>query len=592
MIRFPIFASIVALSLFLSIDARADQPLKRLLNYYDDHFDEQQHMLEVEFRSPGYHSKIPSGVLVHPTRESLYYAIALLKRNQKGDVPRAHQIIGKVLPFQETQQSSPAYGVWPWVTEEPLDQMGSVDLNWADFCGSAIAQLLVDHSDQLSSPLRQEMKTSLRHAAKAIQRRDVQPGYTNIAILGGGVCAIAGEQLNDKQLLDYGQRRLENIVRYTDTIDGFTEYNSPTYGKVVIGESERILQLAKSKRVRSAAESLRTSAWQMIGESFHPATQQWAGPHSRTSSLHLSHTMVEFLNARIEADDNFTIEPHPNSYRERPRGYAVVTPIPCPAKWLKQIKDPVAKNLQLRRTFILKRGSTPATVGTTWFSGPACLGSVSLSSFWTQRKPVVAYWKTDQDPAVAFRIRFLHDGSDFSSMGLRTSQDRNRVLCAFHSLQRRGDWHRTLDRPADGVFQAKDLRLRLELNGTGVSAHKLADGKFALRAGNHEMIVYPAESDFAGKAVDWVVKNEPGTAAIEAVCYSGESKDFNFSKPLDVKVAVGIELRSTHAASGPESAIAQPNLLTRQGKVIAHWNTGLNSKATAASLSIAVPNGQ
>jgi len=592
MIRFLTFASIFAVSLFLSIDGRADQPLKRLLTYYDDHFDERQHMLEVEFHSPGYHSKIPSGVRVHPTRESLYYAIALLKRNQKGDVPRANEIIGKVLPFQETQQSSPAYGVWPWVIEEPLDQMGSVDLNWADFCGSAIAQLLVDHSDQLSPDLRQEMKASLRHAAKAIQRRDVQPGYTNIAILGGGVCAIAGELLNDKQLLDYGQRRLENIVRYTDTIDGFTEYNSPTYGKVVIGESERILQLAKSERVRSAAESLRTSAWQMIGESFHPATQQWAGPHSRTSSLHLSHTLVEFLNARIEADDNFTIQPHPNSYRERPRGYAVVTPIPCPAKWLKEIKDPVAKNLQLRRTFILKRGSTPATVGTTWFSGPACLGSVSLSSFWTQRKPVVAYWKTDQDPAIAFRVRFFHDGNDFSSMGLRTSQDRNRVLCALHSLQRRGDWHRTLDRPADGVFKAKDLRLRLELNGTGVSAHKLPDGKFALRAGNHEMIIYPVESEFAGKAVDWVVKNQKGTAAIEAVCYSGESKDFNFSKPLDVKVAVGIELRSTQATSETESATHQPSLLTRPGKVIARWNTGLDPRATAAALSIAVPNGQ
>ena len=593
------FALLIVMLLSAVVEAKADdQPkaasasasLKRLLDHYDARYDAEQKMLKVEFRSPGYHSGIASGTSVHPTRESLYYAIALLQRKKAADAERAQAIIGAVLPLQETQVTAPEYGVWPWVLEEPLSQMDSVDMNWADFCGSAIAQMLVEHKDQLAPATVQEMKNALHHAARVIKRRNVQRGYTNIAILGGGVCAVTGELLNDKELLDYGRQRLEKIVEHTAAIDGFTEYNSPPYGKVVIGECERILQLAKDDRVRASAESLRVSAWKMIGESFHPATHQWAGPHSRMSSLYLSRTMVEFLNDRLESDSKPTIKIHPQAYPERPRGYAVVTPIPCPAKWQQQIKKPSDPNRQLNRTFIPKTGSSPATVGTTWFSPEACLGSVSRSSFWTQRKPVIAYWKTDDDPAAAFRVRFLHDGEDFSSMALRTTQDQHRVLCAIHSLQRRGDWHRTLDRPADGVFVAQDLRVRLELTGKGASARKLSDGRFALRAGKHEIVVYPAESEFAGQDIAWKHEQKEDAAAVEGVCYSGASKKFDFSLPIEMKLGFGIQLRQT----GDESKAKLPTLQPKPGKVIARWDVEpvADSKSDKSEMIIAVPNGK
>ena len=592
-LKFSILTSIATTMVWCAtVVGQTDQPqqtpLKRLQDHYDARYDAGEKMLKVEFRSPGYHSSIASGTQVHPTRESLYYAVALLKRDNAGDAKRAQQIIGAVLPLQETRQSAPEYGVWPWVLEEPLDQMGSVDLNWADFCGSAIAQMLVEHSDQLDPVLQQKMRASLHHAATAIKKRDVQPGYTNIAILGGGVCAIAGELLRDQELLRYGRQRLENIVEHTAAIDGFTEYNSPPYGKVVIGECERILQLAKDERVRAAAETLRNAAWKMIGQSFHPATQQWAGPHSRMSSHYLSQTMVEFLNARLETNSKLTIKLHPQAYLERPRGYAIVTPIPCPAQWQQRLEQTIGETLQLRRTFISQKGSSPATIGTTWFSGDACLGSVSRSSFWTQRKPVIAYWKTDEDPAVVFRVRFLHDGKDFSSMGLRTAQDHHRVLCAVQSLQRRGDWHRTLDRPADGIFDARDLRVRLELTGKGVSARTIADGSFTLSAGEHEIVVCPADSEFAGRELVWKIENGEGVAAVEGICYTGESKKIDFSQPIEMKLGFGFELRQ----SGDDTKLALPTLQSRPGKVIARWSVAPAGKAKTEELTIAVPNGK
>ena len=569
------------------VTQRQQEPLNRLLEYYDARYDAERKMLKVEFRSPGYHSRIESGTQVHPTRESLYYAVALLKRDKPGDAQRAQQIVGAVLPLQETRRSARACGVWPWVLEEPLDQMESVDLNWADFCGSAMAQILVDHAQQLEPATRQAMRSSLRHACNAIIQRDVQPDYTNIAILGGGVCAIAGELLGDQTLLEYGRQRLQNIVKHTATIDGFTEYNSPPYGKVVIGECERVLQLAKDERVRDAAETLRQAAWKIIGQSFHPPTQQWAGPHSRTSSIHLSQTMVEFLNARLEVDSKHSLRLHPQAYLEQPRGYAVVTPIPCPTKWQQSMEQPIKGPLQLRRTFVPPKGSSPATTGTTWFSGGACLGSVSRSSFWTQRKPIIAYWKTDDDPAVVFRVRFLHDGKDFSSMGLRSTQDHHRVLCAIHSLQRRGDWHRTLDRPADGIFYAHDLRVRLELTGKGVSAQKTDGGTFSLRAGEHEIAICPADSEFADQKLEWKIDDDDRVVAVEGICYAGEPKRFNFSQLIEMKLGFGLELRQLKDGA----KLPLPTLQSRPGKVIARWDVAPTSEAKKDKLTIAVPNG-
>ena len=112
---------------------RADPALQRLLAYCDPRYDPDEQMLKVEFSSPGYHSRVASGTPVHPTRESLMYALALLQRDDPGDVRRAESILHRVLPLQDTAQQSPTCGVWPWLLEEPLDAMAAPDPNWADF---------------------------------------------------------------------------------------------------------------------------------------------------------------------------------------------------------------------------------------------------------------------------------------------------------------------------------------------------------------------------------------------------------------------------------------------------------------------------
>lgn len=504
-------------------------------------YDPQRQMLQEPFRSPGYHSQTAAGTLVHPTRESLIYALALLQRGNTNDVTRARSILNEVADLQDQGEASPTRGVWAWHAEESLREMSSPDFNWADFCGALIAHILVEHRPALPRDLQHKLERCLQLAAEAIRKRNVGPAYTNVAVMGGGVCTVAGELQQDPDMIAYGRERLQAVVARTKYHGNFNEYNSPPYLNVVIAECERILQLAEDEESKAAAEFIRQAAWKTIAESFHPATQQIAGPQSRTSRIRLRECTVDFLSARVGKQ----LQTHPTMIDQPLRGYAVVTPIPCPDKWLSAFEQKPNLPRQLERTFIRSRTPRHTVIGQTWLAESATLGSVNQSSFWTQRKPLIGYWKTKHDLAIAFRLRFLHDGADFASMGVRTSQLGPRCLAMIAPLPDRGDWHRTLDRPANGEFLATDFRLRLELTGENVSVAQLEKGVFELKAEPWRIVVHTLPGRFFEHDIQWKVGEKNDTVFIDGVCYQGVETPFRFTGDEGMSLAVGVELINT-----------------------------------------------
>ena len=536
-----------------SASGSTDPALHSFLDYYDRRYDSDAQMLLVAFSSPGYHSRFESGSPVHPTRESLIYALALLQRGDVGDDDRAAGIVRVVLSLQDIDRDSPTCGVWPWLLEEPIAEMDAPDLNWADFCGALLGQMLVEHSAQLPDDLRTGMRESLTLAARAIQGRDVGPAYTNIAIIGGGVCAVCGELLNDDDLLAYGRERLQGIVAHTAEQGSFNEYNSPPYTCVALAECERTLQLVRDRETREAAESLRRTAWEIIAGSFHADTHQWAGPHSRTSRDRLRPRTVAFLERRTGAE----LTVHPSMLEEdMPNRYAVVRALDCPDDLAAHFQAAANTTHQLRRTFIRGTDATRTVVGTTWFTEDACLGSINQATFWTQRKPLLAYWKTEHDPAVVFRVRFLHDGRDFASMGVHTTQEGSRALSLIGPVRGQGDWHTRLDRPDDGLFEAVDLRLRCELRGSGVVGESLSDGRFSLSAGGRRIVIHSLPGRFAGQDVVWELSSDQGHVYVDAICHQGEPRHFDFNRLPAVELGMGIELLSPAESAAEQSPSA------------------------------------
>jgi len=104
---------------------------------------------------------------------------------------------------------------------------------------------------------------------------------------------------------------------------------------------------------------------------------------------------------------------------------------------------------------------------------------------------LLGYWRTEDDPAMVPRLRFLHDDHDFSSACVRNFQDGPRVLSTVGLLTGMGDAHHFLDVPPSGVFDAEDFRVCYELVGKNVGDKAVGGGLFELSAGSHRTVIHP-----------------------------------------------------------------------------------------------------
>jgi hypothetical protein len=527
-------------------------------------YNAERRMLGQPWQGPGYHTRIANGTWAHPTRESLDYALAQLRSGAPQHTARAAEVVAAVLALQDRDPTSKTYGIWPWLAEEPLAEMAPPDWNWADFCGARVAHMLCDFAALLPGALVAAMRASLGHAAWSIFRRNVQPSYTNIAIMGAGVALATGELLGETRLLDYGRARLQRFVEHTAYHGGLNEYNSPTYTLVAIQECERILHLTRDEQARELAERIRRSAWETVAEHFHPPTSQWAGPHSRTYGDWLSAEAAEYLSAQTGA----AIVAHPHAATHGRGGPQLIPPLPCPPELAARFHELPASQYELRRRFIRNSDEALSLYGTTWMDDGACLGSASWDSLWTQRRPLVAYWRADPGPAAMMRLRFLHDGQDFATAGVRVSQRGARALAGVGLLSNRGDFHLHLDRPADGLFPAGDLRVRLELRADGAVARQLDEQLFELAAGQWRARIHLLPSSFAGQPLRWETGASEDGATLDGVCAPGlQTLD---PQQHDAAIMLGIEL--LRAGQAPAAA---PRATVRNDRVKADWGAEL-----------------
>jgi hypothetical protein len=270
---------------FFPSEARR-QAFLRALERQDKSYDPNERMLRAPFSSPGYHTTLRGGS-VHRTRETLEYAVALLDSGEPERLKRAEAILRRVIGLQDQDPNSRAYGIWSWFLEEPLDKMWPPDWNRADFCGTQLLQVAIDHADRLPSDLRQQVKDSILHAARSIVRRNVGPGYTNIALLGTYVTLVVGERFEVSDLLNYGRQHLRRFHEYTKEKGSFSEYNSPTYTCVAIEEISRMMQHVRAAESQKPLQELNEFAWHHVARRFHPPTRQWSGPPSRAYSTFL-----------------------------------------------------------------------------------------------------------------------------------------------------------------------------------------------------------------------------------------------------------------------------------------------------------------
>lgn len=533
------------------IDARplacriSPEKILPILKQFDRQFDPALSMIRGVASDIRYHSKIRQGTTVHITRDTAEYAFALLECGEAEQIIRASTILDQLITLQDQCPTSPTYGIWSWFYEEPLDKMSPPDWNWADFIGTQLVQILWRNAQKIEVSLRDKISAAIRHAALSIIRRDVTMAYTNIAIMGTYVTVLAGAILGDKEILDYGKKRLRRFAAFTKEWGGFQEYNSPTYTVVALTDLSRMLRDFTDDEDLAIARKIHDQAWKGIALHWHTRSRQWAGPHSRSYQTLLSPNTLDFIQQGLGQRVVLTANPPPSLNES-------TLPIQCPERYARYFLEETAP-----RTERLKiSAGSPDLYGTTYLAKAFALSSEEHGTFWNQARSLVAY-AANRSGATALQLRFIKDGYDYSSAKLLASQNEGRILAGICFASDGGDLHCNLDRIQDATVEASDWRLRIELHGQ-LEVPQLPKSfstetpiTFALGDGATVAIRIPWV-EFGGVEPRWEVTQENGKTGLDLVLYHGAPRRFifdnNFPCGMGFALSMG-ESEPTHLAA-------------------------------------------
>jgi hypothetical protein len=433
--------------------------LEKAVEVENRRFDQKERMT-TRLLGPGYHYHTRLREMrVHPTRESLDYALALLEKGGVEEKPRALAILGRVLPLQDIDPASRWYGLWGYYLEEPPPEMDPADWNWADFNGGTLLVVEFRHGTELGDGLRAQVREAILHAARSIVRRNVSMRYTNIAVKGTFVTLAAGEALGDTGLLKYARERLARLAETIDETGSFEEYNSPTYARVTLTDLTRIRMYVRDQDSRRLAGRIEHRLWLHLARHWDLRRMQFAGPMSRCYSTGLGRPawLEKALRGRLKLVSA-------QDLADSPDADTAIHDYQCPEdlapQWLaagdarehRELFQPGAK------------GARPV-VGTTWIENSFSLGSVNRGDFWMQRRPLLAYFGDATRPARSLTVRVVKDGYDFASALLYSVQRRGWLagLVAFRDPG--GDRHPSLDPVKNGEFRCGRLFLEIDFEG-------------------------------------------------------------------------------------------------------------------------------
>lgn len=502
------------------IVSKSDQQvLQKKIAEMDQLYDPEGKMITQELKGWNYHTDAEIGIF-HDVRSSFYYAVALLDCGIKEYEQRAFDIIEKTISLQDTNTNSRSCGVWPYFEEEPLATKKSpIDYNWADFNAVSLLDIYMGHKDKLSSELQESIKNALILAAKAVQKRNCGPGYTNIAIMGTYVTYVTSRLFDIPEMQEYATKRLKIFYDYTMEKGGFSEYNSPTYSIVAIDELNRMQRHIVEPGAKKMIDELYAKCWDMIARHYHKKTAQWAGPHSRSYSSLID---TSFYGILKEASDNKI------DLGYNPERADVKIKHHIPESLLSYFLTP-----QYPRSEIdVFEKEEPQIIGTAYLTDNYVISSVSRSSLWNQRRPLTAYWG-ELNKAHYLQVRLLHDMFDFSTASIFTRQKENNILAVINFGTNGGDKHLSIDRIQDGKFKAKDLRLRFEFGNCkeiNTTLPVKPNEAFTINAYESQTVIRLLENKFGNLKGYWEKGNDKENCWVDYVIYNGQEKDFDLTQ--------------------------------------------------------------
>lgn len=528
--------------------------LEKALAPLHEKYDRLAKMLRVPFRSIGFF-KFLQGITVHPTRESLRYAVALMDTEDPQMYERAREIIQQILSLQDKDSRSKTSGIWPKYLEEKPFKIVQPDPNWREFLATQLLQLALYHRPNLPVKLMAQVDRAILCAASNIQQRDTPLDYTNIAIMGIYVTLVTGQIYEINDLYNYGINRLQEFSQYILEQDSFSEYNSPEYTVITLEILGRLRLYANdfnNVTIAELVEPLYRLTWTEIAVHFHPPTRQWAGPHSRSYSTLLPIEVLALIErSTSELIDFGTLEKYPalDEYR---------LPLPCPGDL-----ETLFLHLNEPRTvtqILSKR--LPNQVLTTYLAPAFTLGSVNYSDFWHQRRPLMIYWGTYQEPSY-LRVRCLYNNVDYAAAQFFSVQNQGNILSgvSFATDINPSNPYISQKKKHNSQLPIEDLRLRFEFGGSidmknlkaQLSSLATLNSTVCLSFGDLNIQIQIPYAQFGQSTGKWQIHQDSECFYLDLLLYSGKNQVCNLSHLSQSAIAFALKVTTEKILSSDVS---------------------------------------
>jgi hypothetical protein len=392
--------------------------------------------------------------------------------------------------------------------------MADADWNWADFLGGTLLLVDIRHGNKLEAGLRERIRQAIYHASLSVERRDVAPDYTNIAVKGAFVCAAAGARLSLPELSDYAAQRMARIEACIKESGSFAEYNSPVYARVTLTDLTRMRMYLQPGAVRDGAARIESRLWLHLARHWDGYRKQFAGPMSHCYETDLGEPfwLEKSLGGRLGLAN-------PALRGQYGDLDTAIHEFRCPEQLARAFLQ--ASPYFQREMFRTPQARGRAVQGATCIGRDFSLGSVNQGDFWVQSRPLLAYFGGPERPARFIRLRMVKDGYDFASGLLWTVQQDGNVLGLVNFRSPGGDRHPTLDPIRNGEFPCGRLFLELTFEGlaAGFSFRKEGDtgsvggggihAVFQLRGGRFQSRPLHLEGSSTSRTATYAVDFKP-----------------------------------------------------------------------------------
>ena len=337
----------------------------------------------------------------HATRESAYYAYGLLLTGDPADRARAQAILKRVVATQDTTSDGLTKGAFGWYAEDPPK-----DLNSAAFVGITLADVidLDRHKPCLDPDVRAAVEIAAKLAVLQVMHRDVDPGYTNIAMLSIALTA-AGQKLWAMPVAAaWSEAKLDALMSLAD--DGeFAEYLSPTYTGVAVDGAYMVRKFAFSDGFAAKADATIDHLWKQVAASYHAPTFQLGGPYCRAYGDNMLTYAADLKYPLYLALDGGYPLPDTDTDHDWDKG-GLFTVADLPIAPRPEFKQPP---VPWREWNAVATAPTPVRHFSQYRDGNFILGTVGFQDEWKQKRNLVAYWRNEGPAPDGFSVGFCID---------------------------------------------------------------------------------------------------------------------------------------------------------------------------------------